>query len=737
MDANISKNDLPAPSTRKESGVWNVDMVDIGPKHLSLGKNRYATIITVADSRYVMLFLHKTKDEFKTILLQALARTPRQPKILRTDGAGEYITPAITKILFERGIQKQTSNPEEQFGNGKAETMVASIGRGMRVALLSSGLGTCFWGFAALNWIDVYNHLPHASLDFKTPWQVEMGTVPDVSWFRPFGCRVTVFRGRDNVDHHKLAPRGEPCVYVGLGFNRGQKGWLCWSPQTQCVYCTRHCVFDKTFMPMRTSDQRILGYYDTTPRTKMIKQHFGSVEAAVKASEELWDLPVDYDSEPIDPDSPELPEPLPQHFYNQEGEALLDDTVHAEPVRATKRPAPSDSEPHAKRPRGDMWTFTDNTGYQRSAAATTASGGASTAKHSLPFTMASGGNATTASGGNSRNTSEVRTPVLAGGGANSGVDPSMLSAGEPGPVMPRQAQQTLDNHFDWTTLGPRLISDVNNYELVEWLIGHSITLTFSREFWPQAKSPGPWQGFIYDTTEHDQPWARLWIFTTRERHTVRVTSNTGQELTIRDAVKDTYPHAKTLDDLLSAFLGSNLIKESSGNDGEEDADGEPSASSSNNKTKSNKTKKTKTPTDEPAEHQQQDLRPRRNAATRLGAVAFTCMQEALGATSSASKLAHARRAETKLHINNDTEGATYAALVATDYVCMMAASFGYNAAFIPPEPRSQRDARTRPDRDRWEDAERKELSTLWKMGTFLLVDRPANYDPLPLHFVYK
>jgi hypothetical protein len=63
-----------------------------------------------------------------------------------------------------------------------------------------------------------------------------------------------------------------------------------------------------------------------------------------------------------------------------------------------------------------------------------------------------------------------------------------------------------------------------------------------------------------------------------------VTSNTGQEFTIRDAVKDTYPHAKTLDDLLSAFLGSNLIKESSGNDGEEDADGEPSASSSNNET---------------------------------------------------------------------------------------------------------------------------------------------------------
>ena len=168
-------------------------MIDMGPKHLSLGKNRYITIFTVADTRYVMIFLHKTKDEFPSLLLQALTRTPRQPKILRTDGAGEYITATVNKILLDRGIKKEMSNPDQQFGNAKAETMVASIGRCIRVALLSSGLGTAFWSFAASNWIDVYNHLPHSSLGFKTPWEAEMGSTPDVSWFRPFGCRVTVF----------------------------------------------------------------------------------------------------------------------------------------------------------------------------------------------------------------------------------------------------------------------------------------------------------------------------------------------------------------------------------------------------------------------------------------------------------------------------------------------------------------------------------------------------------------
>ena len=124
-------------------------------------------------------------------------------------------------------------------------------------------------------------------------------------------------------------------------------------------------------------------------------------------------------------------------------------------------------------------------------------------------------------------------------------------------------------------------------------------------------------------------------------------------------------------------------------------------------------------------------------------MAFACMQEALGITTCANEINHARRAETKLRVLNDTEGCTYAALLArlaTTHVCMLAESYGYNAAFISPEPRSQRGCKRREDSDQWEEAEhceQKELSQLWKMGTFLLVNHPANYDPLPLHFVYK
>jgi hypothetical protein len=56
----------------------------------------------------------------------------------------------------------------------------------------------------------------------------------------------------------------------------------------------------------------------------------------------------------------------------------------------------------------------------------------------------------------------------------------------------------------------------------------------------------------------------------------------------------------------------------------------------------------------------------------------------------------------------------------------MADAFSYNSAFLPPEPRSQKDARLRPDREQWKKAEDKEINTLWGMKTFEVVDKPVS-----------
>jgi hypothetical protein len=138
QDSNIIKNDAPPVSSSGTKGVWNADLIDMGEKNISSAGHHYITIFTVCDSSWVMIFLHKTKDQCPTLLKQAFAPAGCYPKILRTDGAMEYHTPAVQAILQQHTIKKETSNQHEQFSNASVETVVRALGKGIRVALYSA-----------------------------------------------------------------------------------------------------------------------------------------------------------------------------------------------------------------------------------------------------------------------------------------------------------------------------------------------------------------------------------------------------------------------------------------------------------------------------------------------------------------------------------------------------------------------------------------------------------------------
>ena len=115
-------------------------------------------------------------------------------------------------------------------------------------------------------------------------------------------------------------------------------------------------------------------------------------------------------------------------------------------------------------------------------------------------------------------------------------------------------------------------------------------------------------------------------------------------------------------------LGSDLMKVQQHDHDERSDDEAPQPQARNHgKTKPNKTKPTAS-APAPSAQQPADTRPRRNAATRAAVMAFTCMQEALGITLHATKLAHASRAETVLRMRHDGPGCMYAAFFATQYI---------------------------------------------------------------------
>ena len=176
-----------------------------------------------------------------------------------------YGAPAVQELLTSNFVEHKHSNEYQQFQNAGSETVVHMISRGVRVLLLQSGLPPAFWGMAALHVVTIYNCLPHASLDFEIPYTLQTGHLPDISWFRPFGCSAVVHQGKDLVEHHKLAPRGESSVFVGLGLMHSKKAWLVYSALLHHVFASTNATFDDTLFPSKETDQLYYGYYNAQP----------------------------------------------------------------------------------------------------------------------------------------------------------------------------------------------------------------------------------------------------------------------------------------------------------------------------------------------------------------------------------------------------------------------------------------------------------------------------------------
>mmetsp|Transcript_61726 Transcript_61726/g.127532 ORF Transcript_61726/g.127532 Transcript_61726/m.127532 type:complete len:383 (+) Transcript_61726:3261-4409(+) len=264
-EAKCVKQHAPPASTtvsHNEADLVTWDMIDLGDKYTTIRGNSYISLFIIHSSSYAITILHKDRTDFRSVLLRAFAKMGFTPKTVRSDGAAEYLDEKLAQFFVELGIQHQISNPYEQFQNVVSEKFVDTLGKGMCTLLLQSQLPPEFWGCAAHFYTDVYNHLPHSSINNAIPYAVHHNTTPDVSWFCPFGCDVTVYQGKDLVEHGKLAPRGEKGVFICLGMTHGRKCWLVYSPRMNSIFATRNATFDETLFPLKGTDQRVFGKYD-------------------------------------------------------------------------------------------------------------------------------------------------------------------------------------------------------------------------------------------------------------------------------------------------------------------------------------------------------------------------------------------------------------------------------------------------------------------------------------------
>jgi len=238
----------------------------------------------------------------------------------------------------------------------------------------------------------------------------------------------------------------------------------------------------------------------------------------------------------------------------------------------------------------------------------------------------------------------------------------------------------------WRDCEYEAIDKVTDECLAEYLIGHSIELTFPSDFWP--RDHGQWKGQAFDTVLDQKHFAGklcLKVLLTagpKKRrfgeHSFVPMCNPGgaTDVSVRRTIKEQFQHASKCKDLTGNGDQAKLINR--------------------------RKRAAKPPQTTPSV-----TRNTRSQESRVVLCSTTCQQ---------------------------------AALLTTATLFMVEASqseHGYLSELAPVEPKSQKEARRSAQADQWRIAEELELKTIWDMGTFEIVKQPPGVSLLPSRFTYK
>ena len=468
--ANIVRNDAPPAATGTDDADCHFDMADMS-QIPTINGFRYCTVFVMTATRYAYTYMHAAKDEHTIagIMDRFLGQfaDADKPRTFKSDCAAEYQSPAVQSILTKHNIVAplRHSNEHQQFQNGKAEKFIDTLGRRIRAALLQSQMPPEFWGAAAMLMTDIYNCTPHDSLHGDSPFKRARGHHPDVAFIKPFGCAAVVHRGRDLVEHSKLAPRGEKCVYIGTGQTFGRRAYLAYSPRLNRVFATVDVQFDETYFPFRLVDQRVLGWHSKQPQLEQLSL--------------FHDLP-----------HPTIPQLIQRingaHVPGADVTWPLCDLVQAPPAFEAASNAPPEAELDNRERTRDSGEHTRDSGER------TRDSGERT-RDSGERTRDSGDSGDSGESGEHPDSSGLHAdpyglhdsldhdPSFVTGANLRMLQKTVFAQGPPGAY--GEAQQT----DAWRRNTTKLIKDLTNEELAECLIGMEARITCPERFWPSDK----------------------------------------------------------------------------------------------------------------------------------------------------------------------------------------------------------------------------------------------------------
>ena len=201
-----AKGKMPAaahpPSTTRASAAFQRIHSDLKSFPVD-SYHRYKYFISFFDdyTSYAWIVCLRTKDAALGALKQFLAMIKNQHdttvKEWMSDAGGEYKSEAFLKTLKDAGIKILQSALHTPQQNGRAERFMRTLMDKAEAMRHEACLPQSWWEFAVQHATHVYNRTPLRRLEWRTPYELLNGEVPDISHLRVFGCGAYVHIPKD------------------------------------------------------------------------------------------------------------------------------------------------------------------------------------------------------------------------------------------------------------------------------------------------------------------------------------------------------------------------------------------------------------------------------------------------------------------------------------------------------------------------------------------------------------
>ena len=221
----------------------------LGPMQVQgLNGARYAVTFTEHKSRCRWLYTIRTKEQvlekFKLLLAEIEARGFKVTTF-HTDNGGEYTSAEFENYLVnEKKIIPHRTPPNTPQANAVTERFNRVLGERARALLKAANLPKMLWPQAMSTVVYVYNRLPspgNTRHEYKTPYELLYGTVPDISHLRIFGCDAYAYNF--DVSRQKLDDTAIKGVFVG--YDDKSSSYLIYIPNKRKIMRSAHVIFNE------------------------------------------------------------------------------------------------------------------------------------------------------------------------------------------------------------------------------------------------------------------------------------------------------------------------------------------------------------------------------------------------------------------------------------------------------------------------------------------------------------